>query len=339
MLSLLLDGTTGALPAAEAKPSETAQQAAIDKSPARGQTAARAAMSRRRGCWPRPRGADRRATLAHYLRCGTGNSGAMDRWRREKARRMKKVTEPHMQLWVPPESTRVRAILMLANNTDTVKIGEHLSIREVAAKHHMAILFMRFSKARSSSARIRRLADAAFASVLDQPATETGIDDLRHAPWITVGKSSRGRFPFGPRGGFRRVIATIGYHSETPSWPMADWSKAGDDSVLHCAVNGLTEWAGTWYRAVRPALLNYHANTNWLGHQAVILGVDHGYYPDYYIYPTFGHPMPQKMPGVPPLARCIRTWDYLAAFIDNAITVRVPAETFPDGAPITLNQD
>ena len=162
-------------------------------------------------------------------------------------------------------------------------------------------------------------AASSMETILALAAEQTGIDDLKHAAWITLGKSSRGKFPFQMAWQFPdRVAATITYHGQVPSWPMAPWSKAGESSVLHCAINGLTEWDGTWYRAVRPGLLNYHNNTNWLGHQAVIMGVDHGYYPDYYLYPTFRQPMPQKMPGVPKLARVERTWNYLATFIDAA---------------------
>lgn len=262
--------------------------------------------------------------------------------RKKKKRRKKISADSHIQLWVPPESERIRAIFIMPNNTDSFLIGEHPAVRKVAAKHHMAIIHFKavggavIEGTRSESPA---LAEKSFNTILDIAATESGIDDLRHAPWITLGKSSRGKFPFrtawwNPS----RVIATIAYHGEVPTYPMEKWSTAADESILHCSVNGLTEWDGTWFRAVRPGILNYHHNTKWLGHQAVIMGVDHGYYPDYYLYPTFRQPMPQKMPGVPKLARSARTWDYLAAFIDAALTLRVPADTFPEGAPIKLNQ-
>lgn len=257
----------------------------------------------------------------------------------KKAKRSLDKPGSHIDVWVPEGAKRIRAIFVIANNTDSVKIGEHKAVRDVAARQHMAIMhFKSFSGKVIEWADPPTLATESFQTVMDLAAEKTGIDDLRHAPWITLGKSSRGRFPFRIAWKFPdRVIATISYHGETPTWPMADWSKAGDESILHCSVNGLSEWDGTWYRHVRPMLLNYNTNSDWLAHQAVILGVDHGYYPDYYIYPTFQHPMPQRMPGVPKLARCSRVWDYLARFIDSAISLRV-GDAYPDGKAIKLKQ-
>ena len=46
---------------------------------------------------------------------------------------------------------------------------------------------------------------------------------------------------------------------------MAPWSLAGDSSLLHCSINGLTEWDGTWYRHVRrrPAELPQQQQLAW----------------------------------------------------------------------------
>lgn len=258
----------------------------------------------------------------------------------KRALRNSKKTDQHIQVWVPEGAIQIRAVMLIPNNTDSVKIGEHPAIRKVAAKQKIAIIHLaNFSGAAIERADPPEFAEQSFSTVLNLAAENTGLEDIKHAPWITLGKSSRGRFPF--RTAWwkpERVLATISYHAEVPSWPMASWSVTKDESILHCSVNGLSEWDGTWYRAVRPGLLNYHHNTGWLGHQAVILGVDHGYYPDYYLYPTFRQPMPQKMPGVPKLARCSRTWDYLAAFIDSAMNLRLDPNTAPNGAPVTLKQ-
>ncbi len=265
-----------------------------------------------------------------------------DAWSTKDKRAKRSLKKPgaHIEVWAPEGATQLRAVMLIPNNTDSVHIGEHPAVRKVAEKHKIGIVFLKtFSGAAIERADPPELAEQSFNTVLAMAADATGIDDFKHAPWITLGKSSRGRFPFrtawwNPE----RVVASISYHGEVPTWPMAGWSKAKDESVLHCAINGLSEWDGTWYRAVRPGLLNYHRHTDWLGHQVVIMGVDHGYYPDYYLYPTFRQPMPQKMPGVPKLARCQRTWDYIAAFIDSAMTLRVPEGTFPEGGPIKLNQ-
>ena len=59
---------------------------------------------------------------------------------------MKKVSKTrrqHIDLWLPPASTRIRAILLIANNTDSYLINEHPAVRDVAAKHHMAIMHLK----------------------------------------------------------------------------------------------------------------------------------------------------------------------------------------------------
>ncbi len=246
----------------------------------------------------------------------------------------------HIQVWAPEGATQLRAVMLIPNNTDSVHIGEHPALREVAKKQHIGMIHLaNFSGAAIERADPPDFAEESFTTVLELAAEATGIEDFKHAPWITLGKSSRGRFPFRTAWwNSERVIASISYHGEVPTWPMANWSTAKDESILHCSINGLSEWDGTWYRAVRPGLLNYHHHTDWLGHQVVILGVDHGYYPDYYLYPTFRQPMPQKMPGVPKLARCQRTWDYIAAFVDSAMNLRVESGAFPEGAPMKLKQ-
>lgn len=246
--------------------------------------------------------------------------------------------EPHLLYWVPAKATRLRAVLLVPNNSDLFRLAEHSAIRAVAQRQGIGIIYLaQFSaKVIEFVDQDPPLAEPTFAATLDLAAKATGIDDFRSAPWITVGKSSRGRFPYRTAWKFPdRVVCSISYHGETPPWPMADWSKAAEASILHCSVNGLTEWDGTWYRHVRPELLNYHTNTRWLCHQAVILGVDHGYYPDYYLYPTFQQDMPQRMPGVPKLARCQRVWDYLAQFIDSSMDLRLaPVQDTPGTRPV-----
>lgn len=246
----------------------------------------------------------------------------------------KRMKEGQILMWMPPEAKRVRGIFMFTNNSDQFKVAEHKAIREVITKHEMAIIFGNMF----SGQVIERVeppvnADLVFTTMLEQIATETGIDDFRHAPFLTMGKSSRGRFPFRTTWWFpKRVIASISLHGETPTWPMPSWSKVDDESVLHVNINGLSEWDGTWYRHVRPSLLNYNSQTNWLAHQVVLYGIDHGYYADYYLYPNFGKPMPKNHKFI----RVTDVWDYVATFIDTAMTLRLPEGAYPDGKPIEL---
>jgi len=253
------------------------------------------------------------------------------KWGDKRAAKMLKSKDADVLLWTPPESKQIRAVLMLANNTDLVKIGEHKRVREVAAKHDIAIMFLQhFSGQIVEFARppSPELARETFDAMLNTAAEKTGIEEFRHAPWITVGKSSRGQFPFHTTWLFpHRVIASISYHGQTPTWPIADWAAEGvaDQSVMHLNIQGLSEWDGTWYRHVRPMLLNYNQHTDWLAHQVVIYGVDHGYYVDYYIYPNFQ----KRMDKNHRFTRVGTVWDYVAAHIDTAMTLRVPADSYP----------
>ena len=259
----------------------------------------------------------------------------------KKAKRAAKKPGSHIDIWIPPTSKRVRALLLIPNNTDSYLIGEHPAVRKIAAQHDLAIIHLK-----SFIGQVieyvpetgPQIADESFQVMLEQAAQHTGFDDILYAPWITLGKSSRGRFPYHSAWWFPgRVIATISYHGQGPIFPRASWAKSSEqEHILHCSVNGLTEWDGTWFRGVRPGILNYQQHYGWLGHQAVIMGVDHGYYPDYYLYPTFRHPMLQKMPSAVPLARSSRVWDYLAAFMDAALTLRLPEELPPEPGYVTL---
>lgn len=259
------------------------------------------------------------------------------KWDEPKGRGEKMIAskDANVVLWVPEGLEHVRAVFLFSNNTDLVRIGEHKKIREVAAKHGIAIVYLKHLGGNVIERQEPPIhAEQTFQTILELCAKETGLDSFIHAPWITMGKSSRGRFPFRVTWQFPdRVIASISYHGETPTWPMPRWSKVepDGDSVMHLNIQGLTEWDGTWYRHVRPSLLNYNTQTNWLAHQVVIYGVDHGYYTDYYRYPNWQ----QRMDKDHKMMRVGTVWDYIALFIDHAMTLRV-AEDYQGEAPAEL---
>ncbi len=251
------------------------------------------------------------------------------------ASRMQKRPQAHVLVWTPPKVKKLRAVFLIPNNTDSKNAAEHDAVRKVAAKHQIGIVYLRnFDGSIVERTNPPKDANEAFADVLDLVAEKTGIETYRHAPWITFGKSSRGRFPFRTTWWFpKRVISSISYHAETPSWPMKDWSKVKDESVLHVAINGQDEWSGTWYRHVRPSLLNYHHNTNWLTHQVVLHGVGHGNYADKHGSKGWGKPVPEGKMSV------LRVWDYIALHIDKAMELRVPKDTYATAkTPVTLKQ-
>lgn len=236
-------------------------------------------------------------------------------------------------VWSAPGAKHIRAILFIPNNSDSKSFGEHHALREVARKRELAIVYLR----RFDGSVVERtdppVAINTIYDVLNIVAEQTGIAEFRYAPWITFGKSSRGRFPFRMSWLYPdKTIASISYHGETPTWPMADWSRIKDETILEVNVNGEVEWANTWYRHVRPSLLNYRTFTSWLPHQVVVHGVGHGNYADENGSSGWGKPLPSGA------ISCLQVWDYLALFIDKAIQLRVPEKIYPTNGPVKLKQ-
>ncbi len=259
----------------------------------------------------------------------------VESWQDKRSLGLLKAKEADVLAWTPPGAERIRAVLLIANNTDLVKIGEHKALRDMAVRREMGILYLRgFSGNIIEFIQEPAHAEESFRVLLDLAAEKTGIAEFRHAPWVTLGKSSRGRFPFQSTWAYPdRVIASISYHGEVPTWPMAAWSKAGgEESPLHLNIQGLTEWDGTWYRHVRPGLLNYHRHTRWLAHQLVIYGVDHGYYMDYFLYPNHGANLEKEHK----FTRVTQVWDYISLFLDTAIELKVDTSAYPTEGLVPL---
>lgn len=221
-------------------------------------------------------------------------------------------------VWSP---NKVRAALLIPENTDSKHFGEHAALRAVAEKHGLGIVYLRRFDANQFEFSNPPAKPDAIQLALDAVAKETGIADYRTVPWIVFGKSSRGRFPHRTAWMHpERVIASISYHGEVPVWPIPAWAKPQDQTILHCNANGENEWDRTWYRHVRPFLLNYRKQTAWLPHQIVANGVGHGDYADGHGSPGWGKPVPAGKWSV------LRTWDYLALFIDKALQLRLGAD-------------
>jgi hypothetical protein len=235
-------------------------------------------------------------------------------------------------VWVPEGATRLRAVMMVPANSDSKHVVEHAPLRAVAAKHGMGIIYMRgFSTGIEHWKEPTPPDGQNILKMLDLVAKQTGIGDFRHAPWVTFGKSSRGEFPFRAAWLFPdRVIASITYHGETPTWPVPDWAKLNGQSIVSVNLNGESEWGGTWFNHVRPSLLNYRSQKGWFSHIAVARGVGHGDYPDTNGTEGWGKPFPGKV-------TCIRVWDYLALFIDKALEIRLPKGAGPADGPVALN--
>ena len=226
-------------------------------------------------------------------------------------------------VWVAPGTEDVRSMLLVVDNSDSKIFSEDPDVREVAAKHDMAIVYFRWGVEQHRD----RVQD-----IFDGIAEQTGMPGFRNAPWITFGKSSRGKFPYYMAWEFPdRTIATMSYHAETPTWPPAEWANLEDQSILHVSANGELEWGGTFSLHVRPSLLNYRLHSNVLPHQIVARGVGHGDYVDAHGSKGWNRPT-----GNDTSVQAV--WDYLALFIDKALTLRVPDDADPAKGPVKLNR-
>ena len=247
-------------------------------------------------------------------------------WKQEKG-----PSNVDVRVWTAPGTTRIRAMMLIPNNTDSKNFAEHARLREVAAKHELGLVYLRRFDSKVIEFTDPPAGASALQTMLDVVAEKTGIREFRFAPWITFGKSSRGRFPYRLAWLYpERPIACLTYPGETPTWPLPEWARPQDQSILHLNINGEIEWAGTWYRHVRPCLLNYRANTAWLPHQVVVRGVGHCNYTDGHGSPGWGQPVASNAVSV------LRVWDYMALYIDKACALRVPNDRYPTDAAVTL---
>jgi hypothetical protein len=202
-------------------------------------------------------------------------------------------------------------------------------LRQAAAKAEMGIVYMRSFDTGIEWERKTPPDRTLLPGLLNHVAETTGIAEFRYAPWITFGKSSRGSFPY--RAAWlwpERTIASVTYHGETPTWPVPDWAPLQGQTILQVNANGETEWGGTWFKHVRPSLLNYRARTGWLPHQVVSWGVGHGDYQD----ETSGKDNTAERIERGPI------WAYLAMFIGKANELRVPKDKYPTDGPVALKQ-
>lgn len=247
---------------------------------------------------------------------------------RPNPRRTRRTSQAEVLLWFPDDAPVLRSALVIAQNTDSKHVGEHPELRAVAARHGMAIVYVRINLHASLVEGGEGVTPALFAFLAD----ETGRGEFLHMPWILFGKSSMGRHPILHAWRYpERTIGGIGYHAETPPWPLPAWAEeAANHSILYLCIHGHHEWMGTWYRHVRPQLLNYRRHTRWLPHQVVIRNLGHGNYADVHGSAAFGHPTPQGVVG------CRQVWDYVALAVEKMLMVRLPPDADPRRGPVTL---
>ena len=250
---------------------------------------------------------------------------AHNRYRNRKQRR-----EMAVLAWTPPDTERIRGVLIIAMLAHSIAFGEHEAMRKVAKRHELGIIYLR-------SGMRREL----IPGILEQIAGRTGIAEYRHAPWVTWGMSANGRFPtYMTWAHPDRSIASIVWHGDVPPWGgdyPPDWARF-DHTHLHVNLNGQSEWDRTWHRHVRPGLLNYRVHKGWLPHQVVAPGTGHGDHPEGSLGQRHGYTVERTEDD--PVRRMSRYegFDYMALFIDKAVSLRLPDAGYPTEEPLELQQ-
>ena len=95
-------------------------------------------------------------------------------------------------LWVPPNSKHIRAVLLAPANIIERRICDDPIIREEAAKDGLALIFFQAGW-KSQIVESPRLLEF-MQGMLDQFADKSGYQELRTAPWITIGHSGNSQF-------------------------------------------------------------------------------------------------------------------------------------------------
>jgi hypothetical protein len=154
-----------------------------------------------------------------------------------KDARAAKVDGPHVHAWVPEGDAPIRAVMLIANNTDLVRIGQHAPLRAVATRQRMAIVYLRtFATAVIEQGKEAPTdPEPSFAAALEAVAQAASRAEIARVPWVVLGKSSRGSFVHRTAWWFPdRVVAGIAYHGEAPPWPPAAWARDPlPHSILH----------------------------------------------------------------------------------------------------------
>jgi hypothetical protein len=220
--------------------------------------------------------------------------------------------------WAPPDCKRIRAVILISPNTDSMALGAHKAVRAMCAKREIGQVYLRY------------LYDlASLPAILERIADKYGIPEFKHAPWIPQGKSSAGMFPIGIAWAYPdRVVAGISWHAEVPKWPIPATAKLNGQTLGWINLNGEIEWGGTWYRHVRPGLLNYREHQGWFPNTVVSHGIGHGDYPD---------PGAGKIDPAVTMEKS-RVWDYTALWLDRIIEARLPKGEYPTTKALDLRR-
>jgi pimeloyl-ACP methyl ester carboxylesterase len=95
-------------------------------------------------------------------------------------------------LWVPPASRHLRAVLLAPANIIERRVADDPSIRAMAARNDMAIVFFQAGW-KQESGNTALMAET-MEHVLDALAAKSGYSELRIVPWVVIGHSGNSKF-------------------------------------------------------------------------------------------------------------------------------------------------
>ena len=169
---------------------------------------------------------------------------------------------PRAFLWVPPDCSRIRGVVVGQHNMEEEPILEHPKFR--AALRELGFAAVWISPPFDLAFRFDQGTGEQLEAVLTALAQESGYDELAFAPLVPIGHSAAASFPWNfaawkPA----RTLAAISVSGQWPYWndkSMPPWGERTVDGVPGLVTIGEFEWAderaaaGLKLRAEHPRL-------------------------------------------------------------------------------------
>lgn len=160
-------------------------------------------------------------------------------------------------LWVPPDCSRVRAVVVGQNNMLEEGILEHATMRRTLAQLGIAEVFV--APPFDGVFQFDRGAGGRFDDMMQALAAESGYDELAFVPVIPLGHSACASYPWNfAAWNPARTLAILSVKGDAPQTsltgsgrPNPDWGDRSIDGVPGLMVMGEFEW---WDARLAPAL-------------------------------------------------------------------------------------
>ena len=224
-------------------------------------------------------------------------------------------TYPRAFLWIPPDCSRVRAVVVGQNNMIESGILEHPVFRQTLGQLGIAEIYIAPGFYNWQDAGGNEAANRTFTALLQQLGAESGYGELEFAPVIPIGHSAMASFPWNfAAWNPERTLAILSVHGDAPQTdrvgngrPNVAWGARTIDGIPGLMIMGEYEW---WEDRVTSAVA-FRARHPYAP-LALVCDVGHGHF-DY-------------------SDELVR---YLALFVRKAAAQRLPAAA-PTNGPVKL---